>query len=109
MKCLPLRLRHGRTEAFGGCGLSIFGFGGFGPAAEIEGDRHAGGAEFVGERAIDEGTGDDNAPNAQWLLLARWRRRGRPFWSKLPGHCPWRVIKIMQGDPKNPDGLTDGN
>src|SRR5260370_35342218 len=36
-----------------------------GPAAKIEGYRHAGVAQFVGERAVDEGAGNDHASDAQ--------------------------------------------
>src|SRR6266436_8194415 len=46
-------------------GFSVFRFGRFGPAAEVECDGHACVAQFIRESAIDEGTGDDHATDAQ--------------------------------------------
>ena len=46
-------------------GFSIFRFGRFGPAAEIERDGHAGVTKFIGESAVDQGAGDDHAADAQ--------------------------------------------
>src|ERR1700674_3803206 len=71
MKWLPLRLRRGRTDAFGGCGFCIFGFGGFGPTAEVEGDSHAGGAQFICKSAIDHGPGYDHASYGQGSYALR--------------------------------------
>src|ERR1700694_415332 len=36
-------------------------------------------------------------------------RRSSPNGLRTRAHCPWRVIKILQGNLQNPDGLTDGN
>src|SRR3979490_3059590 len=65
MKRIPLRLRRGRMDAFGGCGFRIFGFGRFGPASESEGDRHAGSAQFICKSKGDYGAGHDHASYGQ--------------------------------------------
>jgi hypothetical protein len=59
----------GRIQLFceyGGCfGFSVFRFGSFLPAAKIEGNGHAGVAEVIGESAVNEGAGNNHAPDAQ--------------------------------------------
>jgi len=57
-----VRLACGCASGFGFC---VFRFGGFGPAAKIEGYGHAGVAQFVGKGGVDQGAGDDHASDAE--------------------------------------------
>ena len=61
MKSRPLQLRRCRTSRFGSLGFAVFRFALSVPAAKIERDSHAGGAQFVRQSAVDHGTSHDHA------------------------------------------------
>src|SRR6266852_182278 len=54
-----------RWEPWGLFGFCVFGLALFVPAAKIKSDRHAGGAQFVRNGAVDHGTSHNHASDGQ--------------------------------------------
>jgi hypothetical protein len=55
----------GSTVQSGSFGFLVSRFALFVPAAKIEGDSHAGSAQFIGKSAVDHGPGHDHASYSQ--------------------------------------------
>jgi hypothetical protein len=72
-------------------GFSAFRFALFVPAAKIEGDRHAGGAQFVRKGAVHHGASHDHASDGQRSYGPRGGAATPPILSQAPlqdtHHC----------------------